>query len=293
MRIAILILAHKNADYLHRLVDHLKTDFHLFVHCDKRWKITLSDEENVTYLRHRFCSDWGSYRQILATLELLKAAHKQRFDRYILISGQDIPIKSNQYIKSFFSSHDDMNYVSSFERDTQRERDIDCEKLSLYWFSGNRFKTGSQISKITNKFLFFAEKIIQNIQRKFSLFRKIPNRVYGGENWVNLTHETLTKILDYLGHNPGFLNSLRFTHCADEMFMQILLENFFPDISITRNSLRYVDFLTGPEDPRILRIDDYQRIKESPALFARKIDPCVDASVIDAIFDLVSESRQS
>ena len=43
----ILILAHKNHNQIMRLINHLKTDFDLYVHIDKRNKLNIKSFDNV------------------------------------------------------------------------------------------------------------------------------------------------------------------------------------------------------------------------------------------------------
>jgi hypothetical protein len=42
--------------------------------------------------------------------------------------------------------------------------------------------------------------------------------------------------------------------------------------------LKYLDWLKGPEYPRILRLDDFPLVKESQHLFARKVDASIKES---------------
>jgi len=41
----------------------------------------------------------------MATLFLFMEAYKKKYDRYLLISGQDLPIKSNKEIIDFFEGN--------------------------------------------------------------------------------------------------------------------------------------------------------------------------------------------
>ena len=48
--------------------------------------------------------------------------------------------------------------------------------------------------------------------------------------------------------------------------------------------LRYVDWSSGPEFPRTMRVDDYDKIRNSDCLFARKFNRDVDRVIIDKIY---------
>ena len=90
--------------------------------------------------------------------------------------------------------------------------------------------------------------------------------------------------ITFIDDNPDWLSRFRYTKSADEMLVQMALCNHLSPRKIVNSSLRFVDFTTGPEDPRILRIVDVQRSLSSHGLFARKVDRTVSADFIDAIF---------
>jgi hypothetical protein len=91
----ILILAHKSAIQLNRLIRHLSNDFDLFVHLDKKSRLRIEDIEAGVNIRvfRQYPVYHGSPNMNKACLELLKAAFSKGYDRYLLISGQDVPSK--------------------------------------------------------------------------------------------------------------------------------------------------------------------------------------------------------
>ena len=73
---------------------------------------------------------------------------------------------------------------------------------------------------------------------------------------------------------------VRYTWTPDELFFQVLIMN-----SLYRNSLaqHYGREIIWPRDtpsPKILGMEDYERLSASPALFARKFDELVDRQVL-------------
>ena len=95
--------------------------------------------------------------------------------------------------------------------------------------------------------------------------------------------------VDFVDSHPDFMNSFRFTKSGDEMIVQMALINYVHPEHVKNTSLRFVDFQTGPEDPRILRLVDYERIIESGMLFARKADSAVDNAIIDKLYEKTRE----
>jgi hypothetical protein len=101
IRIAVMMLVHKNENQVNRLINHLSKGFDVYIHIDKRSSLKIYTQENI-FVYKKYKTYWGSFNQIIATLYLLKKAHRKKYDRYILISGQELPIKTNTEIKIFF-----------------------------------------------------------------------------------------------------------------------------------------------------------------------------------------------
>ena len=89
MKIAVLILAHHRLDQLELLTNHLKKDFEVYIHFDKRMEPAkdLSDR-NVHILQKRYAPYWGSVNTIHAILELLKKAYEDNCEYFMLISEE-------------------------------------------------------------------------------------------------------------------------------------------------------------------------------------------------------------
>lgn len=107
MKITIVVLIHEYKEQQKNLIRNLAKDFDVFVHVDKRTKIKVEDlkMENVFPFKE-YRVYWGHYNQILATLFLFRKANARKYDRYIFVSGADIPLKSNYQIKKFFKSNE-------------------------------------------------------------------------------------------------------------------------------------------------------------------------------------------
>src|ERR1035437_876794 len=113
MNIAYLILAHNQPLLLKRLIDRLnQPNVRFYVHIDKKtknidfFKTTLSGYSNVTIISTREVN-WMGYTTIDAELDMMKVAYQSgiKFKYYVLMSGQDYPIKGNNYINNFFNTY--------------------------------------------------------------------------------------------------------------------------------------------------------------------------------------------
>jgi hypothetical protein len=288
MKIAILILAHKNQSQVQRLIDHLKSDFDIYVHIDSNASIAINAEKNVVLVAS-LPVYWGSYNLVLATLRLLEKAHENRYDRYILISGQDVPLKPNSSIACFFQNNPDAQFIESekLPRRSWASHDGGFDRISLYYPNKKPYQT---IYTWLEEGFFWA---VRKVQKKFpKLKRNLFNNYWGGAEWLNMTGDCVEYILNYLNSNESFLRSFRHTRCADEIFFQTIIMNSPFASKCVQNYLRYVDFDTGPEYPRTIRESEYSKLISSDALFARKFDANVDNRIIEKIYDYVSIPRE-
>jgi len=279
MKTGILITAHTNPDHLKQLVDILKEDFSIFIHLDKRSRIDLDifNQESDVHVIKAHKVYWGSYNQILATLDLFKLAYEHNCDYYMLISGSDLPIKKNQEIIAEIQRNPKISYVDYAElprKDWPLNGGFD--RLQLFWDNVGKPNSISFLNRFFSLFRY--------IQRLLHLRRKLLSvKYYGGANWVNLSKEAVCYLLDFIEKRTEFLKSCRYTRCADEIWVQTILLNSPLCDQIENNSKRYVDWSSGPEYPKILRMEDYDKILQSNGFFARKIDSNVDKEIFDKL----------
>lgn len=288
MKIAILILIHENSDQQKQLINHLSKDFDVYVHVDKRSKIDINEIAGPrVFVFSEYKVYWGDISLTLATIFLFRKAFTQKYERYILISGADIPLKTNSVINDFFQNNT-TEYFSYFELpDSRWNGNGGFDRFD--YFYPKLYKRGA-----TNKFLCFSSKAINKIQisyiipvlKKLKIHRKrIKNiKYYGGANWINITNNCVEQILNFLDNNKSFLKKFNHTRCCDEVFFQTIILNYIKNVNVENKSLRYIDWESGPERPRTLRMSDYEKLKQSDALFARKFNAAVDNDIIQKVY---------
>jgi hypothetical protein len=280
MKIGILIMAHNNLDQLKLLVDSLKSDFHLFIHIDARSNLpedSFASEPNVWVIK-KYKVYWGSYNQIIASLELFKLAYSQDCDYYMFISGKDFPSKPNREIIAEIEKNPQTNYLDYGLLPRKRWLlNGGFDRMQLYWENLNDPKNVS----LLNHFCGFCRML----QKLLHLRRKLLPDIsyYGGVNWANLSKETLTYVLQYLENHPEYLQSFRHTRTADEVWLQTIVMNSPYRTKTIKDSKRYADWNKGPEFPRTLRMDNYDDIIQFDAFFSRKFDVNVDAGILEKI----------
>lgn len=230
------------------------------------------DIENLKFIENRKEIKWGHISQVKATIELLKEANKKEYDYLFLLSGDCLPIKNQENINKILRDNNGKEFVARDIRITQKAID---NRVKLVYSEINYKKNKS----LKEKILIKSEKIFTKFGfNKNKYFKNLP-KLYKGTQWFGITKNLCNYILDYLNNNPSYLKSFERSFCADESFFHTIVYNskfknnlYIPKdkTNICYQSLRYIDWKTGPDYPKTLDETDFKNIKKSECIFARK-----------------------
>jgi hypothetical protein len=277
VKIAVMIMAHTDEAQLRALVDSLKQDFWIFIHIDAKSDIpdnTFEQNKNVwTIKKHTIY--WGSPQMVYATVDLLRLAYSWGCDYYMLISGQDMLIKPAKTIVSEIE-RGPINYL---DYDPMPKKDWPMnggmDRLTLFWRLNSR-RAGNSRFNITS--------LLRRIQQIAGIRRRLfPLKYYGGASWFNISREIAEFIINFIDENPAYLKQFKHTISADEIFFHTLIMNSGLESKVINNDKRYIDWTSGPERPRTMRLEDYDRIMASDDWFARKFDRQADRNIVEKI----------
>lgn len=288
MRKAYLIMAHKSPKQLHRLVSRLKDGkSEFFIHIDKKAEFTqfeiLKELGETVHFIERFDSKWGGYGLIKPYLSGMRAVKDStsEFDRIILLSGQDYPIKSNQQINSFFKNSPFSNFINYFPIPNY-EKWPGSDRGG--WYRVDKYYFG------TKWYEFFCSKSLNFLSRYIPfLKRKIPNglKPFTGQTWWILDMFALNYILDYSDSHPEYIAYHRNTFVADELFIQMIIGNSKDEkllSSIQNSEKRFTIWeKANSAHPKILKSTDLEAILASADLFARKFEESLDSEILNLI----------
>lgn len=291
-KIAILILAHSNKEQLIRLINHLSSSFDVYVHIDKKSCIKIDLKNDLIYrdnvfIFKKFKVYWGSFNQILATLLLITESKKNNYERYILISGQDLPIKSNKYILDFWNT----NIYKSY---------LEYEKLprKLWYREDGGLNRMIKFRRLSRRGLSTSQKIFtipnQIYTGILNLFfkRNLDYQFFGGANWMNLSSECVDKILQCIENNRSYIKRFKHTASADEIFFQTIILNLNDKLELVNNNLRYTFWEEGKSSPKTLTLHDYDDLIKSDSLFARKFNSTEDSEIIEKIYSFINKDEE-
>ncbi|WP_418603825.1 beta-1,6-N-acetylglucosaminyltransferase [Hwangdonia sp.] len=280
MKQAILIAAYKNFDHLLEIINFFNDDvFEIYLHIDKKTKLPksfvrkLNAAGNLKLLSRKYTVNWGGTNQLNCYLLLAEEAIKTKENVYFhLISGQDFPVKSITEFKKLFDNPIKHDYLENFElpREKWKNENGGFDRFLYYYFFDI-----SYAHKFKKEILFLVK-----IQKKLSIKRSFPSKIkkyYGGSSWWSLTRDTLQYVIGYTKENPYLLKRMKYTLASDEIYFQTVIMNSAYAKNVINDNLRYIDW--SPErigkynpSPALLDLSDFEKIKNSNKLFARKFD---------------------
>lgn len=276
VRIAYLILAHKAPSHLVRLVRRLQGPDRAFViHLDSKSTDASWDDAcrklkqpNVFWADRVHC-EWGEFGLVQAMLNSVETLCNTEFafDFAVLLSGQDYPIKSNEYIENYLASRSGkcLMYVHPFPNE-------EWEWQGYYRLATWRVP------------IFGKERRIIPVRFSRQFHRRIPlgYHPYGGSTWWALPNTAIHYVRNFVKNNPDFVRYFQHVIYADEMMFQTILGN-----SPLRPEMgnRYLHFMKWGSDPHpaILTEGDLRDLRATEKCFARKFDDAVDGAILDAI----------
>ncbi len=273
MKIAHLILTHKNPQQLERLVNALQHEgFDFFIHVDAKTPIEpflyLKQRKDVFFIRNRTKIYWAGFGTIQATLNGFEEILHLNYDYVNVISGQDFPLKPAHDIYNFFHERNGKEFIT-------------CEEIdSTNWNVGPRVRNYHLINwRIPGKFKL--EKILNKLlpPRKFP----VNHHWVGRANWFTLSTPAIRYALDFLRENPKVIRYYKYCWGADEFIFSTILYNSHFKEHIVDNVV-YVDW-TGPKSghPKMLGAEDFDKLVQSDKLFARKMDMDTDGALFDLL----------
>lgn len=282
-------MAHNKFDmlcHLLKLLDDERND--IYLHIDLKAKDVPYEEikksvnlSKLTIVK-RIDVIWGSFTQIECEMELIKSATNNGEYQYLhLLSGLDLPIKSQDEIHNFFDEYNGKEFLDIEIEDNDRHTRARCR---YYWLFQ---KYNARHSKKT--IFNLLEGISVRIQRTLKLSRISDEiEIKKGANWFSITGAFAKYIVSL---DEKIKKHFKYTFCADEVFMQTILYNsdFRKNLFISTDgdpvNRRLIDWKRG--NPYVFRKEDIDMIESSHCLFARKFDNEIDSKIISEIDELI------
>ena len=279
MKHAYLILAHNDVPLLESLVaslDDARND--IYIHWDAKSGENphlQTVKSSLFFLEDRVDVRWAGFSMVEAEYLLFKAAFKNGpYGYYHLLSGVDLPIKSQDYIHA------------------------DCERMAGTEFIGFADTPQFEIDfRVQHRFLFSEEfrtnsilkKVIRSLDLKFQDIthkRRTDIPVKKGAQWCSVTNDFVECLL---GQEPFVRKTFENTFCPDELFIQTVCFNspFMGKVnnvtSEYESNMRYIKWVNGELLP--IEETDLPCLRSSDRWFARKFSSS-SKGLIDKVVQL-------
>lgn len=273
-RDAYLILCHDNPAQVNALARYLVAGGHeVFIHIDAACCIhdAVQSGPHIHLLEHTVAVRWGGWEMVQAMLLLMRAALATGIPyRYMhLLSGQCLPAKSRKRMENMLD-----------EAAAEGKQFIELHRLPApdRWDGqGGSFRMKvwyprCMVSKYDASHKFFWR--YTNLWLRLGLKRPAYGLFapyYGGAQWWSLTAECVRAICDYDRRHPLMRFFFRNTFCSDEHYLHTCLARVGFAHAATGDAARFICWPTpNAPSPRLLCRRDWEPLRNSPCLFARK-----------------------
>lgn len=270
--IAYFMLIHRYPNQFKRL---FKSIYHgknyYIIHIDKRASRKIFDEINLFLGDYGNASIleskeaiWGGYSLVDAQLRGIEklVTSGGTWDYFINLSGQDFPLKSQEFI---------MGYLSAFDC---------CEFIKVVNQNLIRPETMHRIKDYVEE--IDGELVISSTSNRNFLTGVTP---YIGNQWMILS-KNFCEFITYSPELAVFKEFYRNTLIADESFFQTVLMNTTFKSRIIYDDKREIDWIESSDiklRPRDFLTNDSKMLISSKNLFARKFDENIDDEILNIL----------
>lgn len=281
---AYVILCHKNPEQINMLIDSLTNEsVEFFLHVDKKSGIEsqITHHDRIHFVEQPIDVQWGHYSQIECILECFALIKERGKFNYIhILSGQDLPLVSNDVILNFFMENQGKEFVKYLQLPNAAETWGCYERVSVYYPKILISRT-RRITAIRTRYI----KLIMALPFLKRRLSALPKMLYKGSNWMSITGECMEYIMEHIKTSPKYVRFFGNTLCGDEIFFHTIILNSKFKENVQNEIKRYTDWETGPEYPRTLTIEDYDRIarRGEECFWGRKFDLDIDRTIVQDI----------
>lgn len=273
IRHAYLILAHNEPNLLKLLVEALDDPRNdIYIHFDGRVKdlpLLSTLQAGLVILKDRVKVYWGDVSMIKAEYRLFKEAYTsgKEYAYFHLLSGVDLPLKTQDYIHQFFTEHNGKEFIGLHQASIPKIVD---QRLRRYHLFSHSFRGKGVCFQLKRgmRFTFF------KLQSLFSWGINKGIDFHKGGQWVSITPSLVSYILS---KEKEVLTLYKGTFAPDEFFIPTLIwgtpfmEKLYNSTDESFGAMRAIAWREGG----VLidcSWDDLPFLQKTDLLFARKFN---------------------
>lgn len=302
MKIAYLMLAHKDHEQIKRLASLLAKTGDCYIHLDKKsdrsvFESTLAPVEGLTLLS-KYSVSWAGWSMVQAYLYLMDHAYAsdKQYDRFVFMTGQDYPLMPDEQILQEFSENPDVEYVMAYNIATSTIP-TDKNKILKNWYLDTPFR--SRFLQRAYKSLMYRciTKPFSGKQLKVKLGGEYVDP-YFGQMLSSFTRKGADLLLQTYKYDKVFNKKMKRVYAAVEIYWQTVIFNS----PLRKNTVQGGEeheitehFGWAPHhyhnydvDTSVYTEKDFEELKNSGYMFFRKVVP----GISDALMDKIDELRK-
>ena len=277
--IGYFLLVHRYPEQFKRLFKAIYAPGNQYViHIDKSSGAVLADDiiaflkpfQGVDVLESQDAL-WGGFSLVDAELRGMARLLEMdaNWSHYINLSGQDFPLKSQNYIRKFFAANPGKQFIRALNQAVERPDTMNRISHLFVEEDGKLTATG-----VARPFL-------------------IGDTPFIGTQWKAVTRS----FCDFVCHDPSverFKQFYRNSFIADESFFQTVIMNSGDQGIIMNDDLRMIDWVPDGDiklRPRNYIKSDLEQLVRSNDLFARKFDAEENDEVLTSLERHLKTSR--
>lgn len=282
MKHAYLILAHSDFPLLQKLLTALDDERNdIYVHIDLKVKElpSLKVEHSALHiLEDRVAVHWGDLSVVEAEYKLFGAAvMTDVYEYYHLLSGADLPLKSQDAIHRFFTLNKGKEFIGFSTYDCVAELK---RKVCRWHLFPHDFRNRSLLKRVLRASFLRLQELLGIERNRKEIFRK-------GTQWVSVTDGFARHLV---AARPWVMRTFSHSFCPDEIYKQTLCwaSGFRQNIYDLYDEAYGCQRAIGWRDNVIREwtSDDYASLMASGMLFARKFSS-QNAEIVERILNVI------
>ncbi len=190
---------------------------------------------------------WGGFSSIRATIKLMEMGLQQGCDRFVVLQGNDWPLKSNAEIHNFFEENSKIEFAKAYDVTVSSRKKSYMKSAGYYLFDGVD-RTKISLKTIIARLLSLVNKIGIKYMKGFYFDSNSCQRmdVFWGWAHISLTRDCVAYIVQIFKKNSGLNHYFRRVFPADETYFQTIIYNSpFRERTLDGNAVNELDHLDG------------------------------------------------
>lgn len=302
MKIAILLLVHKDKAQVERLLSRLRhPQFDIFMHVDLKCPFSPAElnAPGVVFTEQRYDIGLFEFSMVEAEMELLRTAQSRgAYDYYMLMSGQCYPLLSMDQIYARLCTSHPRPLIEIVA--PTRENYVRVNFAHVYILKRFKLRTYAFLKK---HFSYRGYRILRYlpggtvllVSRLKELFVRSPQvrlarmqlPTYCGSQWWILPDDVVRRAMAFY-EDKAFCAAVSDSFSCDETFFQTAVmaqpEQNRIELDADGNYMhRQWFFIFDDGHPITLTRAHYDELRSSGMLMARKFDPQADNGILDLL----------